>query len=48
VKSSANDAEEDTRTLQECYDSWLAASEMMKMHSEKLNALLGKEADDNE
>jgi type I restriction enzyme M protein len=48
VKSSANDAEEDTRTLQECYDSWLAASEMMKMHYEKLNALLGKEADDNE
>jgi type I restriction enzyme M protein len=48
VKSSANDAEEDTRTLQECYDSWLAASEMMKMRYQKLNALLGKEADDNE
>ena len=33
----------DDRNLQECYDSWLAASEMMKLSYEKLNALLGKE-----
>lgn len=38
----------DDRTVQERYDSWLAASEMMKLNYEKLNTLLGKEPDGNE
>ena len=48
VKPEVNEKDIDDRTVQECYDSWLASSEMMKLSYEKLNALLGKEADDNE
>ena len=48
VKPEVNEDDVDTRTVQEHYDRWLAASEMMKLSYEKLNALLGKEADDNE
>lgn len=33
----------DTRPIQECYDAWRAASEMMKLSYEKLNAMLGGE-----
>ena len=47
VKPEIGDNEVDGRTVQECYDSWLAASEMMKLSYEKLNTLLGKGADDN-
>ena len=47
VKSEIDDNEVDGRTVQECYDSWLAASEMMKLSYEKLNTLLGKGAGDN-
>ena len=43
-----NEEEIDIRTVQEHYDSWRAASEMMKLSYEKLNAMLGKEAEDNE
>ena len=38
----------DTRTVQEYYDKWRAASEMMKLSYERLNAMLGKENGDNE
>lgn len=48
VKPEVNEEEIDTRTVQEHYDSWRAASEMMKLSYEKLNAMLGKEAGDNE
>lgn len=48
VKPEVNEEEIDTRTVQEHYDSWRAASEMMKLSYEKLNAMLGKEAEDNE
>lgn len=48
VKHEVKEDEIDTRTVQECYDSWLASSEMMKLSYKKLNTLLGKEADDNE
>lgn len=33
----------DTRPIQECYDVWRAASEMMKLSYEKLNTMLGEE-----
>ena len=48
VKPEVNEDEIDARTIQEHYDSWRAASEMMKLSYEKLNAMLGKEAEDNE
>ena len=48
VKPEVNEEEIDNRNVQEHYDSWLAASEMMKLSYEKLNALLVKEADVNE
>ena len=48
VKPEINEEEIDNRNVQEHYDSWLAASEMMKLSYEKLNALLVKEADVNE
>ncbi|MEI3500131.1 MAG: class I SAM-dependent DNA methyltransferase [Anaerovoracaceae bacterium] len=48
VKHEVKEDEIGTRTVQECYDSWLASSEMMKLSYKKLNTLLGKEADDNE
>ena len=48
VKPEVNEADVDNRTVQEHYDSWLAASEMMKLSYEKLNALLGKGADVDE
>jgi type I restriction enzyme M protein len=43
VKQKADEAELDNRTLQERYDAWRAASEMMKASYEKLNALLTQE-----
>ena len=38
----------DTRPVQECYDAWRAASEMMKLSYEKLNAMLGEEVVEDE
>ena len=43
-----NEEEIDDRTVQQRYDSWYAMSERMRAYYERLNALLGKEADDNE
>lgn len=48
VKSEVKEDEIDTRTVQEHYDNWRAASEMMRLNYEKLNAMLGKEATDDE
>ena len=48
VKPEVNEDEIDNRTVQEHYDAWRAASEMMKLSYERLNAMLGKEAGDNE
>ncbi len=48
VKAEVEEESVDHRSLQEHYDSWMAASEMMKLSYEKLNALLGKEIDDHE
>ena len=48
VKPEVNEEDVDGRTVQEHYDCWLAASEVMKLSYEKLNALLGKEADVDE
>lgn len=43
VKSESSVEETDDRTVQEHYDSWRAASELMKLNYEKLNSMLGKE-----
>lgn len=43
VKQNVPEDEIDTRTVQEHYDSWRAASDMMKLSYEKLNAMLKKE-----
>ena len=48
VKPVVDEATVDMRTVQEHYDSWMAAAEMMKLSYEKLNALLGKEAGTDE
>ncbi|MCC8045510.1 MAG: type I restriction-modification system subunit M [Clostridiales bacterium] len=48
VKPAISEADIDNRSLQEHYDSWRASSEMMRLSFEKLNAMLGKEADINE
>lgn len=48
VKTKTNKEGMDNRTVQECYDSWFEASEMMKINYEKLNMLLGKEDEINE
>lgn len=48
VKSEVKENEIDNRTVQEHYDSWRAASEMMKLSFEKLNAMLRKESKNNE
>ena len=48
VKQAVNEEEIDDRTVQQRYDSWYAMSERMRAYYERLNALLGKEADDNE
>lgn len=48
VKSEVKEDEIDTQTVQEHYDKWRAASEMMRLNYEKLNAMLGKEAADDE
>lgn len=48
VKPEVNEEEIDSRSVQEHYDSWRAASEMMKLSYAKLNAMLGKEAEKNE
>ena len=43
VKQPVAEDAVDTRPVQECYDAWLAASEMMKLSYAKLNAMLGEE-----
>ena len=48
VKSEVKEDEIDTRTVQEHYDKWRVASEMMRLNYEKLNAMLGKEKADGE
>lgn len=48
VKSEVKENEIDNRTVQEHYDSWRAASEMMKLSFKKLNAMLRKESKNNE
>lgn len=48
VKSEVKEDEIDARTVQEHYDKWRVASEMMRLNYEKLNAMLGKEAADGE
>ena len=42
VKQETEMAETDTRSVQEHYDNWMAASETMKLSYEKLNSLLGE------
>lgn len=44
VRQEAETDAADTRSVQEHFDSWLAASETMKLSYEKLNTLLGKGA----
>ena len=48
VKPEVKENEVDTKTVQEHYDSWLAASEVMKLSYERLNEMLGKGVDGNE
>ena len=43
VKQPVVEDDVDTRPVQECYDAWRAASEMMKLSYAKLNAMLGEE-----
>ena len=45
VKPEVSEDEIDNRTVQEHYDAWRAASEMMKLSYERLNAMLGKEVE---
>ena len=42
VKQETEMAETDIRSVQEHYDSWMAASETMKLSYKKLNSLLGE------
>lgn len=48
VKPEVKENEVDTKTVQEHYDSWRAASEMMKLSYERLNEMLEKGVDGNE
>ena len=48
VKPEVKENEVDTKTVQEHYDSWLAASEVMKLSYERLNEMLEKGVDGNE
>ena len=48
VKQETEAAEVDTRSVQEHFDSWMAASETMKLSYEKLNLLLGKGEQEDE
>lgn len=48
VKQPGEESEVDERSLQERYDSWRTASEMMKLRYLKLNYMLGKEASNHE
>lgn len=48
VKQETEAAEVDTRSVQEHFDSWMAASETMKLSYEKLNLLLRKGAQEDE
>ena len=48
VKQETEAAETDTRSVQEHYDNWMAASETMKLSYAKLNSLLGKGAQEGE
>lgn len=43
VKRSVAEDAVDTRPVQECYNAWRTASEMMKLSYERLNAMLGEE-----
>ncbi|WP_195607959.1 MULTISPECIES: N-6 DNA methylase [Clostridia] len=45
VKPEAKENEIDTKTVQEHYDSWRAASEIMKLSYERLNEMLEKGVD---
>lgn len=45
VKPEVKENEIDTKTVQEHYDSWRAASEMMKLSYERLNEMLEKGVD---
>lgn len=48
VKPLGNENEMDRRSIQEHYESWVAAADRMKIYYQKLNALLGKEAETDE
>lgn len=48
VKHPDQEAEIDERTLQECYEDWRTASEIMKLRYMKLNEMLGKEVGSDE
>ncbi len=43
TRNAAQSPDEDTRSIQERYEGWRAASELMKLRFTKLNELLGKE-----
>lgn len=43
TRNAAQSPDEDTRSMQECYEGWRAASELMKLRFMKLNELIGKE-----
>lgn len=48
VKPLDNENETDMRSIQEHYESWVAAADRMKIYYEKLNEMLGKEAETDE
>lgn len=48
VKHSHQETEVDERSLQDRYESWRTHSEMMKLRYMKLNAMLGKEVENDE
>ena len=48
VKQPGAESEVDERSLQERYEGWRTASEMMKLRYLKLNGMLGKEAPNHE
>ena len=48
IKAENSEAESDSRTLQEHYDSWRASSDMMKLSFLRLNSMLGMNMTENE
>lgn len=48
VKKHEQDTKVDDRSLQECYEDWRTASEIMKLRYSKLSDMLGKEVEINE